>query len=295
MAVLRPIQKEFYGDDYRWFFGTVVNSHPPSGLEGRVKVRIYGVHSESTENIPEKDLPWAQVLVPTTEGGASGIGKIPQLVSGAFVFGVFLDGVSSQIPLILGSLPRTEFPSSVQSGRQNNTDNSFEYDQERLQNVVSTRMKDDNVAEASFGNYGLVRLRRQQSVKFFIDNGYELIHAAAITGALEGVSRFKTYDDDITEETVGIVQWKNTTEIGSRFSDLLRFAAQYSPNSDWRLFSIQLQFVVFELRNRLSLANRKLLATSNIKDASVVINKEYIKGSNRTDILAQRAYDEVLS
>ena len=182
MAVLRPIQKEFYGDDYRWFFGTVVNSHPPSGLEGRVKVRIYGVHSESTENIPEKDLPWAQVLVPTTEGGASGIGKIPQLVSGAFVFGVFLDGVSSQIPLILGSLPRTEFPSSVQSGRQNNTDNSFEYDQERLQNVVSTRMKDDNVAEASFGNYALVGLRRQQSVKFFIDNGYELIHAAAITG-----------------------------------------------------------------------------------------------------------------
>ena len=57
MAVLRPIQKEFYGDDYRWFFGTVVNSHPPSVLEGRVKVRIYGVHSESTENIPEKDLP----------------------------------------------------------------------------------------------------------------------------------------------------------------------------------------------------------------------------------------------
>ena len=289
MNVLRPIQKEFYGDDYRWFFGTVINSHPPTGLEGRVKVRIYGVHSGNTDDIPEKDLPWAQVLIPTTEGGASGIGKIPQLVSGAFVFGVFLDGISSQTPLILGSLPRTEFPSDTQSGRQVSSSDEFKYDQERLQNVVASSLKNDKLAEAS------VELRRQQAMKFFIDNGYELIYAAAITGALEGVSRFKTYDDDVTEETVGIARWNNTTEIGSRFADLLKFAAQYSPNSDWRLFSIQLQFVVFELRNRFNLVNRKLLSTSNIKDASDVINKMYIKGSNRTEILAQRAYDEVLS
>lgn len=289
MNVLRPIQKEFYGDDYRWFFGTVINSHPPTGLEGRVKVRIYGVHSGNTDDIPEKDLPWAQVLIPTTEGGASGIGKIPQLVSGAFVFGVFLDGISSQTPLILGSLPRTEFPSDTQSGRQVSSSDEFKYDQERLQNVVASSLKNDKLAEAS------VELRRQQAMKFLIDNGYELIYAAAITGALEGVSRFKTYDDDVTEETVGIARWDNTTEIGSRFADLLKFAAQYSPNSDWRLFSIQLQFVVFELRNRFNLVNRKLLATSNIKDASDVINKMYIKGSNRTEILAQRAYDEVLS
>lgn len=288
MNVLRPIQKEFYGDDYRWFFGTVINSHPPTGLEGRVKVRIYGVHSGNTDDIPEKDLPWAQVLIPTTEGGASGIGKIPQLVSGAFVFGVFLDGISSQTPLILGSLPRTEFPSDTQSGRQVSSSDEFKYDQERLQNVVASSLKNDKLAEAS------VELRRQQAMKFFIDNGYELIYAAAITGALEGVSRFKTYDD-VTEETVGIARWNNTTEIGSRFADLLKFAAQYSPNSDWRLFSIQLQFVVFELRNRFNLVNRKLLSTSNIKDASDVINKMYIKGSNRTEILAQRAYDEVLS
>ena len=289
MNVLRPIQKEFYGDDYRWFFGTVINSHPPAGLEGRVKVRIYGIHSGETGDIPEKDLPWAQALIPTTEGGASGIGKIPQLVSGAFVFGVFLDGISSQTPLILGSLPRVEFPSPIQSNRQVTSGDDFKYKQERLQNVVANSLKDDALAEASVG------LRRQQAIKFFIDNGYELIHAAAITGALEGVSRFKTYDDDVTEETIGIARWNNTTEIGSRFADLLRFASQYSPNSDWRLFSIQLQFVVFELRNRFNLVNRKILMTSNIKDASEIMNKMYIKGSNLTDLLAQRAYDEVLS
>lgn len=289
MNVLRPIQKEFYGDDYRWFFATVVNATPPSGLEGRVKVRIYGVHNPLTSEIPEKDLPWAQVLLPTTEGGSSGIGRIPQLVTGSFVFGVFLDGASSQIPLILGSLPRVEFPTSIQSGRNVTSPDKFEYDQERLQNVVAQPLKDDKEASASVG------LRRQQAMKFFIDNGYDLIHAASITGALEACSGFKTYDTNAAVDTVGIVKWKNSTETGSRFSELLRFAAQYSPNSDWRLFSIQLQFVLFELRNRFSLVNSKLIFTTDIKSASEILNRDYIKGSNRSDQLAQRAYEEVLS
>ena len=289
MNVLRPIQKEFYGDDYRWFFGTVVNAAPPAGLEGRVKVRIYGVHNPLTNEIPEKDLPWAQVLIPTTEGGASGIGRIPQLVAGAFVFGVFLDGVSSQIPLILGSLPRVEFPTSIQSGRKVSSPEEFTYDQDRLQNVVAVRFKDDSVNNASVG------LRRQQAMKFFIDNGYDLIHAASLTGAIEGRSQFRTYTTDTDTETIGIVKWKNVVETGSRFSELIKFAAQYSPNSDWRLFSIQLQFVLFELRNRFNLANRKFLAATDIKTASEVINREYIKTKNQSDQLAQRAYDEVLA
>jgi hypothetical protein len=289
MNVLRPIQKEYYGDDYRWFFGTVVNSHPPAGLEGRVKVRIYGVHNPVTDEIPERDLPWAQVLLPTTEGGSSGIGRIPQLTSGAFVFGVFLDGCSSQIPLVLGSVPRIEFPTAIQSGRSISFEDKFEYNQERLQNVIITPLKDDREDDVGVG------LRRQQCMKFFIDNGYEIIHAAAITGAIEGKSSFVTYDDDTTSATVGIVKWKNTTEVGSRFADLLNFAVKFSPSSDWRLFSLQLQFVLYELRTRFNLANSKLIVTTNIKDASAIINRDYIKGTNQTDRLAQRAYDEVFS
>ena len=289
MNVLRPIQKEFYGDDYRWFFGTVVNAVPPSGLEGRVKVRIYGVHNPLTNEIPEKDLPWAQVLLPTTEGGSSGIGRIPQLVTGAFVFGIFLDGISSQIPLVLGSLPRVEFPTSIQSGRELSSPDKFQYDQSRLQNVVAQTFKDDKEAKASVG------LRRQQAMKFFIDNGYDLIRAASLTGAIEASSGFQTYNTDINSETVGIINWKNRAETGSRFNELLKFAAQYSPNSDWRLYSIQLQFVLFELRNRFNLVNSKFLFTTDIKSASEILNRDYIKGSNRSDQLAQRAYEEVLS
>jgi hypothetical protein len=285
MNILRPIQKEFYGDDSRWFMGTVINANPPAGLEGRVKVRIHGVHNPSTDQIPEADLPWAQVLIPTTEGGSSGIGRIPQIVTGAFVFGVFLDGVSSQLPLVLGSLPRVEYPSNIQKSKRISGNNTINYEEQRLQNIVIERLKEDSASQPS------VSLRRQQSLKFFIDNGYTLLHAAAITGALEGSSNFKTYDQDNTKPKLGIANWVNSRETGSRYNELLRFASKYQPSSDWKLFSVQLQFVLFELRNRFNNTNRKLIASSNLGDASEIMNRYYLNGFNQTEDLAQLAYD----
>lgn len=280
MNVLRPIQKEFYGDDYRWFFGTVINAQPPAGLEGRVKVRINGVHSPNTQDIPEKDLPWAQVLIPSTEGGISGYGRIPQILAGSFVFGVFLDGTSSQIPLVLGSLPRVEFPSIIQQSRIGLTETTT-----RLQNSVTEQLLNDNLQSTS------IQLRRQQSMKFFLDNGYDLIHAAAITGGLQGASKFQTYGN--TGTTSGIAGWDRSTSTGSRFNGLLTFAQNFQPTADWRLYSIQLQYVLFELRTRFGAANKRLLNTTDIKAASLAFNKYYLLASNNTQSFAQLAYDEV--
>lgn len=290
MNVLRPIQKEYYGDDNRWFFGTVVNSQPPAGLEGRVKVRINGVHSPSTGDIPEKDLPWAQILLPTTEGGVSGLGRIPQIQTGSFVFGMFLDGVSSQLPLVMGSLPRIEIPSSVQSGRKKSGQSQFNYTTQRFQNVVPTQFRDDLVAQAD------VELRRMQSMKFFIDNGYEIKVAAAITGGLEAISSFITYND--TEDTTnfaGVASWRKSPESGSRYQGLLRFSTQYSNSSTWKLYSIQLQYVLFELRGRFSSVNNELVVTTDIDVASNIFNRKYLFSPNNTTNLAEQAYDEVLS
>jgi len=287
MNILRPIQKEYYGDDHRWWLGYVINSSPPAGLEGRVKVRIVGVHNKDTTEIPEKDLPWAQVLIPTTEGGSSGVGRIPQLLKGAFVFGIFLDGVSSQIPLIIGSLPHTELPTTVQKSRKKELDgNKFFYEQTRIQNVVAYPLFDD---ENPIGDVGI---RRQQCVKFFLDNGYRLIHAASITGALQGVSNFVTVTGKGQE---GIGGWTIGSVTDSRYTNLLKFASNYNPSLDWKLFSTQLQYVLFELRTKFNLANSKLLATETIKDASEIMNKYYLKQNSTTDQIAQRTYDEVLS
>jgi hypothetical protein len=60
------------------------------------------------QDIDTYDLPLAQVMVPGTEEGTTGLGMNPQLEVGAMVFGFFLDGKSSQLPFVLGSFPRTE-------------------------------------------------------------------------------------------------------------------------------------------------------------------------------------------
>jgi hypothetical protein len=282
MNILRPINKEFYGDDVRWFFGTVINAQPPAGYEGRVKVRINGVHNPKISEIPEKDLPWAQVMLPSTEGGVSGYGRIPQILAGSFVFGIFLDGQTSQIPLVMGTLPRVEFPTNIQTGKVGNREKSI-----RIQNSVTEVLAEDTKRTTA------VQLRRQQSMKFFLDNGYNLIHAAAITGALQGTSGFATFNASEDETLIGIASWNRSNTVGSRFNNLLTFSQSFQPIVDWKLYSTQLQFVLYELRNRFSSANRKLINTEDIKAASESINEYYLFTTNDTENLAQIAYDEV--
>ena len=55
---------EFYGDNFRYFIGTVVDNVDPLRLD-RVKVRIYGLHTKNTTLIPNEDLPWEEMSVLT--------------------------------------------------------------------------------------------------------------------------------------------------------------------------------------------------------------------------------------
>lgn len=96
---------DFYGDQTRWFIGRVVSLSDPLQL-GRVRVRIFGIHSENTIDIPDEDLPWAQIVAPITEGGTTGLGNNLGIQLQSNVFGIFLDGMHSQLPLVIGSLPK---------------------------------------------------------------------------------------------------------------------------------------------------------------------------------------------
>jgi len=72
---------------------------------GRVKVRVFGVHSEFIADVPTESLPWAIPLMSSSSASLSGIGDaVPQYVEGTTVFIFFKDGESKQQPIILGSL-----------------------------------------------------------------------------------------------------------------------------------------------------------------------------------------------
>ena len=98
---------EYYGDQTRWFLGEVVDVENDPLQIGRVRVRIFGVY-DGVEK--DEDLPWAQIVVPTITGvhsyGDNPVGQYLGLLVGTHVFGMFLDGKDSQLPLVLGSLPK---------------------------------------------------------------------------------------------------------------------------------------------------------------------------------------------
>ena len=88
-----------------WFTGVVEDRNDPEKL-GRVRVRCLGWHSESLQDIPKSDLPWAHIMHPVTDPSMQGLGNSPTfLVEGTWVVGFFLDAVEKQQPLIIGSLP----------------------------------------------------------------------------------------------------------------------------------------------------------------------------------------------
>lgn len=260
MKTVRTIQKEFYGDTSRWFIATVVNSSPPYGLEGRVKVRIHGVHSPNTLDIPEKDLPWAQVITPATEAGVSGLGRTPKLTTGALVFGFFVDGLSSQVPLIIGSLSKSEFPTDIQSRF---TYDKLSLDRQPYQFPILT----SDVADASIKK----DFRRSESMRFFVDNGYTLEQAAGITGNLEHAS-------GLDPDGNGLGDWNDI-----RLAKLLTFSRNFiqatgkSEDDLSKSFGVQLRFVLFELTGEKNIANGKLLRSRKIEgdDGSSIIMKKY--------------------
>ena len=104
---MTPNNINFYGDQTRWFIGDVININDPLQV-ARIQVRIHGIHSDDLIDIPNEDLPWAQVVAPISAGGTNGLGNPLGVQVGALVFGIFLDGKNSQLPLIFGSMPKLE-------------------------------------------------------------------------------------------------------------------------------------------------------------------------------------------
>ena len=103
---MEQYDKNFLGrNGFLWFIGVVEDRMDPE-YTGRVRVRCLGHHTSNNNLLPTSDLPWAQVVLPITSSGISGIGQTPLgLVEGSWVFGYFRDGDKRQEPLVLGSLP----------------------------------------------------------------------------------------------------------------------------------------------------------------------------------------------
>lgn len=247
------IPDKFYGDNPRWFFATVVNNVDPEGA-GRIQIRIHGIHSPYDDDVPEHSLPWANTLMPPTEGGTSGLTKIPQVQNSALVFGIFLDGQVSQAPLVIGTTHRIEYPSTAQIEDAIRSD--------KVESVLPGSSGAGGVytPRSSYTEYrqanGDVDKSRLIIMKWLVTNGYSPIAAAGITGNLEGEGSPPFYPgSDSTkatkgkEKSYGIAQWNSAPAAGARGKKMIDYLEQKLGSADWRedLFG-QLQFLHHELR-----------------------------------------------
>ena len=74
----------------------------------RCRVRIVGYHA-SEEDLPDKDLPLAHVLLPSNTTTVGGAGQTMQYQGGEVVVGFFFDGEDGQQPVIFGTLFKQSF------------------------------------------------------------------------------------------------------------------------------------------------------------------------------------------
>jgi hypothetical protein len=80
-----------------WWIGVIEDRMDPLNL-GRCRVRIQGLHEGTKAQVPTNTLPWAQPLF-----SINGSTSTPStLQEGDFVMGFFMDGASSQYPIIMG-------------------------------------------------------------------------------------------------------------------------------------------------------------------------------------------------
>ena len=111
------IKTNFIGKDgFRWWIGQVA----PEDAQGdqlkqtgsawgcRLKVRIFGYHPPNETELPNKDLPWAHVMLsPQGGSGKANRGRSLRVSPGDTVLGFFLDGDDAQLPIIMGLFANT--------------------------------------------------------------------------------------------------------------------------------------------------------------------------------------------
>lgn len=92
-------------ESFIWWLGVIEDRKEDPDRLGRVRVRIWGYHSDDKEVLPTDQLPWAITMQPTTSSAVSGTGTSPTfLLEGTWVFGFFLDGNDKQQPVVIGTL-----------------------------------------------------------------------------------------------------------------------------------------------------------------------------------------------
>lgn len=106
---------QYSSTDFIWWIGVVEDRMDPLML-GRVRVRIWGHHSNDVTVQPTEKLPWAIFMNNPLSASNSGIGSAPVgLLPGTWCVGWFIDGADMQQPIIMGTVGGIPRPENLQA------------------------------------------------------------------------------------------------------------------------------------------------------------------------------------
>ena len=262
--MFKALSHAFYGDQTRWFIGKVIDNNDPLRL-GRVRINIIGIHDSVAD---AGDLPWASVVLPTTEGGVS-TGFPPSLDLGAQVFGIFLDGVQSQLPLVIGSIPHLLSYNDAESG-------TFGVSRDR-QDFSNSQPGTYTGDEEPIGS---ANESAETAYNYFRSVNYSDAVARGIIGNMivesdnfdPAVIRFDRLGDTNTPYPAhGICQWRKERWFGP--DGLQAWSSRNGLNP--RNLSTQLKFTKFELDTFAYLGKQELFNCTTPEQAAVTFMRKF--------------------
>ena len=265
---MKAISRDHYGEDFYWFLGKVISDADPETL-GRVQVRIFGIHSEDQDKLPDAHLPWAQCLIPSTEGGVSGIGQHSKILPGALVFGFFMDGRSSQIPFVLGSIHHKELPIPGSANFNQGTISSIIEDTINEDPDAFDPRKNPVPAQTSVNiDKNLIGGTNAEKIfNFFTSKGLTPAQASGFIGNFYAESSLKPdarNPNDKGKVSEGLAQWR-----GDRRDNLIAYSNE--KNLDYKSLTAQLNFTMHELRTTEGKAYGKIKEAATPREAAIAI------------------------
>ena len=208
-------------EQFFWFHGVVEDIDDPKML-GRVKVRVFGIHSQDKLNIPTVDLPWGSVISPIQSASNAGIGVSPTGVDvDSHVVGFFRDGLNAQDPIIIGTtngiqndesdvnkLARGVVEETIIENRNNSID----------ENIITadggTWSEPVSDYNATYPNNKVIETKAGHIIEIDDTEGAERIHVYHTSGSFVEFAS----NGDIIQKTIGdnftIIQNNNNIHVG---------------------------------------------------------------------------------
>lgn len=261
-------------EGFRWFIGVVEDRDDPEKL-GRVRVRIYNLHSESKALIPTNTLPWATLLMPPNNAGLNQVGLSPTgILVGSTVFGFFLDGNEATLPVIFGTFYGIGDPPKLSQGQ--NTVNK---------NPIGP--EPPSAYNATFPFNKVMQTERGHVIEIDDTPNFERLHAFHRSGTYVEINQNGDRVDKVVGESFEIDLKNKTLHIQKNMNVVVK--GNYSLKVDGVLSLDGKQVIIKSSDGILSLDGKQVIINNGTKgaarkgDAADTADPGGLEGTNQID------------